>query len=112
MIIDEIKNKEDSTRVQKASSSLSKVSDQNKNIAIQRSLTWNDIWHMAPLRISFLTRFVYDILPLNANLVRWRKKDDPTCPLCQGRQTADHVLSSCEVALSQGRYTCLGHKNS
>ncbi|GFN86204.1 reverse transcriptase [Plakobranchus ocellatus] len=32
-------------------------------------------------------------------------KDDPTCPLCQGRQTTEHVLSSCKVALSQGRYT-------
>ncbi|GFO10133.1 reverse transcriptase [Plakobranchus ocellatus] len=52
--------------------------------AIQRSLTWNDIWHMAPLRISFLIRSVYDLLPSNANLVRWRKKDDPTSSLCQG----------------------------
>ncbi|GFN83457.1 reverse transcriptase [Plakobranchus ocellatus] len=60
---------------------------------------------MAPLRISFLIRSVYDILRSNANLVRWRKKDDPTCPLCQGRQTTEHVRSSCEVALSQGRYT-------
>ncbi|GFO28981.1 polyprotein [Plakobranchus ocellatus] len=38
---------------------------------------------MAPLRISFLIRSVYDLLPSNANLVRWGKKDDPTCPLCQ-----------------------------
>ncbi|GFN90950.1 polyprotein [Plakobranchus ocellatus] len=62
---------------------------------------------MAPLRISFLIRSVYDLLPSNANLVRWRKKDDLTCPPCQGRQTTKHVhaLSSCKVALSQGRYT-------
>ncbi|GFO02902.1 polyprotein [Plakobranchus ocellatus] len=77
----------------------------NWDTAIHRSLTWNDIWHMAPLRISFLIRSVYDLLPSNANLVRWGKKDDPTCPLCQGRQTTEHVLSSCKVALSQGRYT-------
>ncbi|KAK3753533.1 hypothetical protein RRG08_016548 [Elysia crispata] len=60
---------------------------------------------MAPLRISILIRSVYDLLPSNANLVRWRKKEDPTCPLCQGRQTTEHVLSSCKIALSQGRYT-------
>ena len=60
---------------------------------------------MAPLRISFLIRSVYDILPSNANLVRWVKKEDPTCPLCQCRQTTEHVLSSCKIALSQGRYT-------
>ncbi|GFN77390.1 reverse transcriptase [Plakobranchus ocellatus] len=61
---------------------------------------------MAPLRISFLVRSVYDLLPSKANLVRWGKKEDPTCPLCQGRQTTEHVLSSCKVALSEGRYTC------
>ncbi|GFN99770.1 reverse transcriptase [Plakobranchus ocellatus] len=26
-------------------------------------------------------------------------------PVCQGEQTTEHVLSSCKVALSQGRYT-------
>ncbi|KAK3780390.1 hypothetical protein RRG08_062011 [Elysia crispata] len=38
---------------------------------------------MAPLRIIFLIRSMYDLLPSNANLVRWGKKEDPTCPLCQ-----------------------------
>ncbi|GFO27730.1 PiggyBac transposable element-derived protein 4 [Plakobranchus ocellatus] len=42
---------------------------------------------MAPLRISFLIMSVYDLLPSSANLVRWGKKDDPTCPLCQGVQS-------------------------
>ena len=42
---------------------------------------------MAPLRISFLIRSVYDLLP------------------SQGRQTAEHVLSSCKIILSHGRYT-------
>ncbi|GFN81146.1 reverse transcriptase [Plakobranchus ocellatus] len=60
---------------------------------------------MVPLRISFFNRSVYDLLPSNANLVRWGKKEDPSCPLCQDRQTTEHVLSSCKVALSQGRYT-------
>ncbi|GFO47901.1 polyprotein [Plakobranchus ocellatus] len=102
MIIDEIRNKEDSTRVQKAVKQPQQGQWTNWDTDKQ---TWNDIWHMAPLRISFLIRSVYDLLPSNANLVRWRKKDDPTCPLCQGRQTTEHVMSSCKVALSQGRYT-------
>eukprot|EP00745_Piridium_sociabile_P013033 TRINITY_DN19587_c0_g2_i5.p1 TRINITY_DN19587_c0_g2~~TRINITY_DN19587_c0_g2_i5.p1 ORF type:complete len:145 (-),score=28.54 TRINITY_DN19587_c0_g2_i5:650-1084(-) len=63
------------------------------------------MWHMAPLRISFILRSVYDLLPSNANLVKWGKSDDPACPLCQGKQTVEHVLSSCKVALAQGRYT-------
>ncbi|GFO20742.1 reverse transcriptase [Plakobranchus ocellatus] len=105
MIIDEIRNKEDSTRVKKTVQQSRQGQWTNWDTAIQRSLTWNDIWHMAPLRISFLIRSVHDLLPSNANLVRWGKRDDPTCPLCQGRQTTEHVLSSCKVALSQRRYT-------
>ncbi|GFN84901.1 reverse transcriptase [Plakobranchus ocellatus] len=105
MFIDEIRNKEDSARVQKAVQQPQQGQWANWDTAIQRSLTSNDIWHMAPLRISFLIRSVYDLLSSNANLVRGGKKDDPTCPLCQGRQTEEHVLSSCKVALSQGRYT-------
>ena len=55
--------------------------------------------------MSFLIRSVYDPLPSIANLVRWGNKEDPTCPLCNGKQTKMHVWSSCKVALSQGRYT-------
>ncbi|GFO13637.1 polyprotein [Plakobranchus ocellatus] len=105
MIIDEIRNKEDSIRVQKAVQQPQQGQWTQWDTALQRSLTWNDIWHMAPLRISFLIRSVYDLLPSKANLVRWGKKDVSPCPLCQGRQTTEHVMSLCKVALSQGRYT-------
>ncbi|GFO02079.1 reverse transcriptase [Plakobranchus ocellatus] len=104
-IIDEIRNKEDSIRVQKAAQQPQQGQWTNWDTAVQRSLTWNDIWHMAPLRISFLIRSICDLLLSNANMVRWGKKDDPTYPPCQGRQTTEHVLSSCKVALSEGRYT-------
>ncbi|GFN81670.1 motile sperm domain-containing protein 2-like [Plakobranchus ocellatus] len=84
MIIDEIRSKENSTRVQKAVQQPQQGQWTNWDTAIQRSLTWNVIWHVAPLRISYLIRSVYDLLPSNANLVRWGNKDDPKCPLCQG----------------------------
>ncbi|GFO36715.1 reverse transcriptase [Plakobranchus ocellatus] len=71
MIIDEIRNKEDSTWVQKAVQQPQQGQWTNWDTAIQRSLTWNDIWHMAPLRISFLIKSVYDLLPSNANVGRW-----------------------------------------
>ena len=101
MVINEIRLNEDSRRVQKAV----QQSQQGQRTNWEKSLTWNDIWHMAPLRISSLTRSVHDLQPSNANLVRWRKKEDPTCLLCNGsRQTTEHVLSSRRVALSQGRY--------
>ncbi|GFO36927.1 reverse transcriptase [Plakobranchus ocellatus] len=69
MIIDEIRNKEYSTWVQKAVQQRPQGQWTIWDTAIQRSLTWNDVWHMAPLRISFLIRSVYDLLSSNANLV-------------------------------------------
>ena len=41
----------------------------------------------------------------NGNLVRWRKRKDPTCPLWKGRQTTVHVFRSCIITLSQRQYT-------
>ncbi|GFN81491.1 reverse transcriptase [Plakobranchus ocellatus] len=37
-------------------------------------------------------------------MMRWGMKDNPTCPLCQGKQTTEDVLSSCKETPSQGRY--------
>ena len=105
MIIQELKKEEDVKRVQKAVQQGQQGQWTTWDSALQRSLSWNDMWHMAPLRISFLLRSVYDLLPSNANLVKWGKSDDPACPLCQKKQTVEHVLSSCKVALAQGRYT-------
>ena len=105
MVINEIQMNEDSRRVQKAVQQPQQGQWTNWDNALQKPLTWNSTWHMAPLRISFLIRSMYDLLPSNENLVRWGKKEDPTCPLCNGRQITEHVLSSCKVALSQGRYT-------
>ncbi|GFO25411.1 hypothetical protein PoB_005191600 [Plakobranchus ocellatus] len=31
-------------------------------------------------------------------------KENPICPLCQDRQTTEHVLSSCKLSKSQGRF--------
>ena len=105
MVIHEIRNEEEQKRFQKAVQQAQQGQWTTWEDALQRSLTWNDIWHMAPLRISFIIRAVYDQLPTNTNLVKWNKADDAKCSLCGQVQTLDHVLSSCNVALSQGRYT-------
>src|SRR3984885_11012014 len=68
-------------------------------------MTWNDIWKMAPLRLSYIIRSLYDLLPSAANLVKWGKTNDDKCPLCQKKQTLEPVLSACKVSLAQGRYT-------
>ncbi|KAK3764528.1 hypothetical protein RRG08_040549 [Elysia crispata] len=105
LVINDIRLNEDSRRVQKAAQQPQQGQWTNWDNAPQKSLTSNEIFSMVPLRISFFIRSVYDLLPSNANLVRWGKKEDPTCPLCQGRQTIEHVLSSCKITLSQERYT-------
>ncbi|KAK3756389.1 hypothetical protein RRG08_038878 [Elysia crispata] len=69
MVINEIRLNEDSRRVQKAVQQPQQGQWTNWDNALQKSLTWNEIWHMAPLRISFLIRSVYDLLPSNSNLL-------------------------------------------
>ena len=68
------------------------------------SWPWGDIWKYAPLRLSFLIRPVYALLPTPANLCRWGLTDDPKCSLCDRSGTLEHVLSSCSTSLPQGRY--------
>lgn len=47
---------------------------------------------------------VYDVLPTPANLQRWKLTEDPSCTLCGKRGTLEHIMSSCHIALGQGRY--------
>ena len=105
MVIQEIREEEERARLQKAVQQIQQGQWTAWESALQRSLSWNDLFRMAPLRISFILRSVYDLLPSNANLVKWGKSEDPSCPLCKERQTVEHVLSSCKTALSQGSYT-------
>ena len=105
MVIQEVRQEEDMARLQKAVQQSQQGQWTSWETAIQRSLTWNDIWHMSPLRTSFILRSTYDLLPSNKNLVKWGKTSDPNCPLCGGIQTVEHVLSSCKTALADGRYT-------
>ena len=58
MAINEVRQNEDSRRVQKAVQQPQQGHWSNWDNALQKSLTWNDSWHMAPLWISFLIRSV------------------------------------------------------
>ena len=48
-------------------------------------------------QIQFVLNAAVDILPHDANLQLWRKKECDTCPLCGERQTLIHVLNCCRV---------------
>ena len=69
-----------------------------------RKLSWSDIWSYQPLRLAFLLKSVYDVLPSPTNLHRWGLHDDPSCKLCNKAGSLEHILSSCATCLSQGRY--------
>ncbi|XP_029688563.1 uncharacterized protein [Takifugu rubripes] len=40
----------------------------------------------------------------SANLHAWGKSETPTCSLCSGRGSLEHLLSSCPKSLADGRY--------
>ena len=106
MIINDVRKDEDNKRFQKAAQQSQQGQWATWEDALQKFLSWNEIWQLAPLRLSFIIRSTYDLLPSKTNLVRWNKETDPTCPLCNDtQQTMEHVLSSCRVALANGRYT-------
>ncbi|XP_063058826.1 uncharacterized protein LOC134452393 [Engraulis encrasicolus] len=71
---------------------------------LQRKITWPNIWRADSLNIRFLVQAVYDVLPSPSNLHVWGKAETPFCPLCPGRGSLEHLLSSCPKALGEGRY--------
>ena len=105
MLVQEIRNTEEGQRHTKAVSMQSQGAWMKWEEVLPKKITWSELWKMEPLRIKFCLRSVYDVLPTPTNLVKWGKTEDPNCKLCGKPCTLQHVLSSCNVALTQGRYT-------
>ncbi|KAL3991499.1 leucine-rich repeat-containing protein 16 [Sarotherodon galilaeus] len=80
--------------------------------AVERKVTWNELWKAEPQRIKFLIRAVYDVLPSPSNLFTWGKVETPGCLLCQKRGTLEHILILKAVAdsiwsgISYNKSTC------
>ncbi|XP_035683116.1 uncharacterized protein LOC118420431 [Branchiostoma floridae] len=70
----------------------------------ERRIAWKELFR-EPLKTTFLLKSVYDLLPTAVNLKRWGKRDEDRCVLCGKKGNLSHILSSCQVALSRGRYT-------
>ena len=71
-----------------------------------RKTNWRETMSAPDKAVSFLLRAVSDTLPTPTNLVKWRLSEDARCGLCDNdRATLRHILSSCPVALKEGRYT-------
>ena len=74
MVINEIQLTKESRR---QSTNCSRDNEANWDNALQKSLLRNDIWHMAPLRISFLIRSVYDLRPPTEAWYDWERRKIP-----------------------------------
>ncbi|XP_053380041.1 uncharacterized protein LOC128548701 [Mercenaria mercenaria] len=103
MIQNEVRLAEEEERRTRAVS-MGAQGDWTKWCTTDRKLTWAEIWRYEPVRLSFLLRSVYDLLPSPSNLHRWGLQDNPICPLCDKVGTIEHVLSACSTSLTQGRY--------
>ena len=71
---------------------------------MDRKLGWKELWKWEPARTSFLIKSTYDVLPSQANLVRWGVATEEKCK-CGEYGTLRHVLSGCKLGLHGGRYT-------
>ena len=62
-----------------------------------------DIINMPEERFNFNFKSVYGLLPIPDNKSTWFGTEE-SCKLCGGKGTITHILSGCEVALTQGGY--------
>ena len=68
-----------------------------------KQLSHKDILETSTTSLKFLVKAVYDLLPTPVNKNAWFGTDEK-CLLCGEDSNLNHVLASCKVALSQGRY--------
>lgn len=69
-----------------------------------RPLGWRDMWGMEEKRIKFLLCSTYDVLPTPVNLHHWGLAESPDCMLCRKLASLEHVLSSCQASLADGKF--------
>ena len=69
-------------------------------------ITWKSyLWDVPRGVLKFAMNAGLNTLPTLDNLKRWGKRVSDRCPFCGNTQTLLHVLSGCQVALDQGRFT-------
>ncbi|XP_077352497.1 uncharacterized protein prkg2l isoform X1 [Festucalex cinctus] len=73
--------------------------------ALERPLSWKEIWGTDQNKLGFLLRAVADLLPTPSNLKIWGKEEEASCNHCGASLcTLNHILTSCPKALAGGRY--------
>ena len=73
--------------------------------ALDRPLSWKELWGTDQGKLSFLLRAVADLLPTPNNLKIWGKEENPSCFQCgKALCSLNHILTGCPKALGEGRY--------
>ena len=103
MVVDTVREAEEDRRRVKMVS-LSKQGAQTRWEVPEKKLSHREIISTSETSLKFLVKSVYDLLPTPSNKNIWFGSEE-TCKLCGGNGTLTHILSSCKVALTQGRYT-------
>merc|ERR1712055_51021 len=103
MVVDTVREaEEDRRRVKMAS--LGKQGAHTRWEGPEKKLSHREIISTSETSLKFLVKAVYDLLPTPSNKKIWFDGEE-TCNLCGGIGALTHILSSCKVALNQGRYT-------
>ena len=69
-------------------------------VAQECDLTWKSyMFGLKQGTLKFMLNASIDTLLSQANLKQWKKSTSDMCPLCQGRQTKNHVPIICPVGI-------------
>ena len=67
---------------------------------------WSIVQQNMPRNIfNVIIKYLNNTLPTKKNLHKWSLSDSPSCYFCLSPETLQHVLSSCNSYLADGRYT-------
>ena len=102
MIVSSVREKGEERRVVE----MTQRSKQGLNLRWEvpyRQIKSNELLKMSDDNFKFLIKSVHDLLPTPANKNKWFGTSE-MCILCGENATLNHILSSCRVALGQGRY--------
>ena len=102
MVIEEVRHLEEQKRQAKAVCFAKQCAWTNWDQAEPKKIPWPAFFTIEPLRLSFLLRSTFDLLPSGTNLKLWGITDDDTCKDCgTDRATLAHTLSSCSKSLQK-----------
>ena len=85
--------------------SLGKQGELSKCMDVTYGRVWSVVVQSLPEeQMKFCLNAALYVPPHNANLHLWKKRQDPSCPLCSNSQSLFYILNNCPVAKHLRRY--------